>query len=53
MVVEYGQKLAILFVAAEMSVIGSPPNNGANGAAVTPATPPLPSGPWHWAHFSA
>src|SRR5438477_1218013 len=37
-------------MAAEMSVIGSPPTNG---AAVTPAIPPFPSGPWHWAHFSA
>jgi hypothetical protein len=36
-----------------MSVIGSPPINGGNGAAVTPVTPPLPSGPWHGAHFSA
>jgi hypothetical protein len=42
--------LAIVFIDAEMSVIGPPPTSG---EAVTPTTPPLPSGPWHWAHFSA
>src|SRR5216684_3150287 len=36
-----------------MSVIGPPPTNGVSGAAVTPVTPPLPSGPWQAAHFSA
>src|SRR6202790_2043317 len=36
-----------------MSVIGPPPTNGGSGAAVTPVTPPLPSGPWQLAHFSA
>src|SRR5262249_10199860 len=36
-----------------MSVIGSPPLNGGNGAAVTPVIPPLPSGPWQGAPFLA
>src|ERR1051325_2521985 len=40
-------------MAAEMSVILSPPTNGGSGAAVTPVTPPLPSAPWQEAHFSA